>query len=104
MFFLSLSGCRKLSAKGLTKAAQQHLRHADFVNTLLSGNSVRAENTRIVSHHHSLCTVTTNKICLSPFDNKGYILPDDVKTFTIGHYEQGDYALVELNWSDEDVE
>ena len=88
----------------MTKAAQQHLRHADFVNTLLSGNSVRAENTRIVSEHHSLRTVTTNKICLSALDNKRYILPDGIKTFPFGHYELSDYAIEEINWSDNDVE
>ena len=88
----------------MTKSAQQHLRHADFVNTLLSGNSVRAENTRIVSDHHSLRTVTTNKICLSAFDNIRYILPDGIKTLSFGHYELGDYALDEINWSDNDVE
>ena len=98
------SGCRKLSAKGVTKAAQQHLRHGDSVNTLLSGNSVRSENTRIVSDHHSLRTVTTNKICLSAFDNKRYILPDGIKILPFGHYEVGDYAIDEINWSDSDVE
>ena len=52
--FLSMfSSCRKLSAKGVTRAAQQDFRHVDFVNTLLSGNSVRAENTVIVSDNHS---------------------------------------------------
>ena len=88
----------------MTKAAQQHLQHADFVNTLLSGNSVRAENTRIVSDHHSLPTVTTNKICWSAFDNEHYILPNGIKTLIFGHYELGDYAIEEINWSDDDVE
>ena len=88
----------------MTKTAQQHLRHADFVITLLSGNCVRAENTRIVSDHHSLRTVTTNKICLSAFDNKRYILPDGVKALPFVHYELGDYAIDKNNWSDIDVE
>ena len=103
--FISIfSGCRKLSAKGVTKSAHQHLRDADFVNTLLSGNSVRAENTQIVSDHHSLRTETSNKICLSAFDNKRYILHDGIKTLHLGHYELGNYAIDEINWSDNDVE
>ena len=81
----------------MTKAAQQHLRHADVVNTLLSGNSVRAENTRIGSDDHSLPTVTANKICLPAFNNKRYILPDGINTLPFGHYELGDYAIDEIN-------
>ena len=88
----------------MTKAAQQHLRHADFVNTLLSGKSVHAEKTRITSDQHSLRTVTTIKICLSAFDNKRYILPDGIKPLLFGHYELADYAIDEINWSDNDVE
>ena len=55
------------------------------------------------SDHHSLRTVTTNKICLSAFD-KRYILPDGIKTPPFGHYELGDYAIDKINWSDNDVE
>ena len=74
------------------------------MNTLRSGNSVRAENIPIVSDHHSLRTVATNKVCLSAFDNKRYILPDGIKTLPSGHYEPGDYAIDEINWSDSDVQ
>ena len=88
----------------MTKAAQQHLRHAAFVNTLLSGNSVSAENTQFVSEHHSLRTVTTNKICLPAFGNKRCILPNGIKTLPFGHYELGDYAIDEINWSNSNVE
>ena len=88
----------------MTKAAQHHLRHADFVNTLLSVNSLRSENTPIVSDPHSLSTVTTNKICFSAFDNKHYILPDGINTLPFGHYELGEYAIDDLDWSDNDVE
>ena len=98
-----LLGCRKLSAKGVTRAAQ-HLRHVDFLNTLSTGNHLRSENTRIVSDHHKLQTVTTNKICLSAFDNQRYILPDGIKTLPFGHYEIGDYAIDESDWNNDDVE
>ena len=88
----------------MTKAAQQHLRHAAFVNTQLSSNSVSAENTRIVSDHHSLRRVPTNKICLPAIGNKRYILPNGIKTLPFGHYELGDYAIDEINWSNSNVE
>ena len=81
----------------MTRAAQQHLRHVDFLNTLSTGNHLRSDNTRIVSDHHRLQTVTTNKICLSAFDNKRYILPDGIKTLPFGHYGIIDYAIDEID-------
>ena len=83
----------------MTRAAQQHLRHVDFLNTLSTENHLRSENTRIVSDHHRLQTVTTNKFCLSAFDNKRYILPDGIKTLPFGHY-----AIDEIDWNNDDVE
>ena len=57
-----------------------------------------------MSDHHKLQSVTTNKICLSAFDNKRYILPDGIKTLPFGHYEIGDYAIDEIDWNNDDVE
>ena len=44
------------------------------------------------------------KICLSAFDNKRYILPDGIKTLSFGHYEIVDYAIDEIDWNNDDVE
>ena len=74
------------------------------MNIQLSSISVRSEYTRIVSDHHSLRNVLTNKICLSAFINERYILLDGIKTLPFGHYELGDYAIDEINYSDHDVE
>ena len=57
-----------------------------------------------MSDQHRLQTVTTNKICLSDFDNKRYILPDGIKTRPFGHYEIDDYAIDEIDWNNDDVE
>ena len=73
-----------MPAKRLTRAAQNLLRHADYKNTLMTGGTLRAENTRVVSEKHVLQTVLTNKICLSAFDNKRHILNGGIKTLTFG--------------------
>ena len=86
---------------GVTKAAQQYLRHVDLLNALFTGNNLRTENTRIVFGHHRLQTVTTKKN-LSAFDNKSYILPDSIKTLPVGHYEIGEYAIDEVDWNKND--
>ncbi|XP_075256554.1 interferon-induced GTP-binding protein Mx-like isoform X2 [Convolutriloba macropyga] len=101
---ISNTGCRKLSAKGVTKAAQQRLRHDDFLSTLTTGNVLRTENTRIMSDHHVLETVTTNKICLSAFDNKRFILPCGTKTLPFGHYETVDCGVDEIDWGNDDIQ
>ena len=85
-----LLGCRKLSAKRLKRAAQQHFCHVKFLHTLSTGNHLRSDNTRIVSDSHRLQTVTANKICLSALNNKRYILTDGTKTLPFGHYEIDD--------------
>ena len=83
-FFLFI-GNRKMSAKGITRAAQNLLRLADYNTTLVTGSTLRAENTRIVSEKHVLQTVSTNKICLSAFDNKRHIFNGGIKTLPFGH-------------------
>ena len=64
----------------------------------------RTENTRIMSDHHVLETVTTNKICLSAFDNKSFILPCGTKTLPFGHYETVDCGVDEIDWGSDDIQ
>ena len=64
----------------------------------------RTENTRKMSYHHVLETVTTNKICLSAFDNKRYILPHGTKTLPFGHYETVYCGADEIDWGSDDIQ
>ena len=91
-------------AKGVTKAAQQRLRHDDFLSKLTTGNVFRTENARILSDHHVWETVTINKICLSTFDNKRYILPCCTKTLPFGHYKTVDCGVDEIDWGSDDIQ
>ena len=70
----------------------------------MTGNVFRTENTRIMSDHHVLETVTTNKISLSAFDNKRYILPCGTKTLPFGHYETVDCGVDEIDWGSDDIQ
>ena len=74
-------------AKGITRAAQNLLRHADYNNTLVTGSTLSAESTRIVSEKHVLQTVSTNKICISVFDIIRHILNEGIETLPFGHYK-----------------
>ena len=75
----------KKSAKGITKHAQEQISHDNFKECLLNGNVLRKLNTRIASSKHALYTVTTNKLCLSSFDNKRFIKENCIDTLPYGH-------------------
>ena len=76
-----------MSAKGITRTAQNLLRNVDYNYTFKSGSTLRAENTRIVSEKHILKMVSTKNISLSAFDNKRHILNEGIKTLLFGHYK-----------------
>ena len=93
-----------MSAKRITRANQNLLRHANYNNTLVTGSPLRAENTRIVSEKHVLQTVSTNKICLSAFDNKRHILNGGIKTLPFGHHEIDHCRVESFSWDSDEVE
>lgn len=76
----------KLTAKGVTMAAQRRLTHEMYKSCLHDGISVRLPNTRIQSRNHALETVTTNKVSLSAFDDKRWIAANRIETLPYGHY------------------
>ena len=81
---------RKLSAEGISRATQNLLTHRKYEETLEMGSLYRAENTRIASDRHVLNTVRTNKIALSSFDDKRYILDDGISTLPYGYIESSE--------------
>ena len=78
------SGCTKQSAKGVTKDARRSMTHELYKQTLLGGEVVRL-NTRIASSNHRLHTIVVNKKSLSGYDDKRFILSDQVSTLPYGH-------------------
>ena len=93
---------RKHSAKGITKETQWLLTHEKYSETLASGNLVRAENTRIISERHILNTVRANKIALSAYDDKRYILSDGISTLPYGHYRTVNASIFPDSNQDDD--
>ena len=95
-------GKQKCSAKGTTKAAQKDLHHDRFTNTLLNNRTVRAENTRIQSNKHVLNTVVTNRVALSAFDDKRYIMDNGIDTIPYGHYSLREQVFYNQIFEDPD--
>ena len=74
--------------KGINRSvAKKHIHFNDYKNTLFSGASMRHEVTRIVSKKHEMYTIKQNKISLSAYDDKRYILDDGITTLAYGHYK-----------------
>lgn len=77
----------KKKCKGIKKVVTSNYTRDDFANCLLSGSSVKAEQSSLRSYAHHIYTIKQNKIALDPFDSKRYILDDGINTLAFGHYK-----------------
>jgi hypothetical protein len=78
----------KIAAKGVKKSfITQHVTHDLFRHTLENKTVTRAKFRAICSKQHSLHTVEVDKVCLSAYDDKKFILADGIRTLAYGHYE-----------------
>ena len=74
-----------MSAKGNKRSARRELVHQTFRDTLFTGKTMRVYNYNIVSKGHTNMTVKQNKLALSPFDSKRFLLFDGISTAPFGH-------------------
>ena len=86
MYSIMVGGRQKLSAKGVCRFAQKELNHDLYKKVLKTGESYKTVNMRIGSQKHQLQTIKTNKVSLSSFDDKRYVLEDGISTLPLGHY------------------
>ena len=76
----------KLRAKGVKKSyVKQHVTHLNFLETLRQKRSTPAKFQVFRSRNHVLNTVNINKVCLTAYDDKRYILEDGITTLAYGH-------------------
>ena len=85
IFVLHLDSTSKRSAKGVVKHSQQQLAHQRFRETLLSGKTLRIHNYSIKSKANSNISIAQNRIALSPFDSKRFLLFDGIARLPFGH-------------------
>ena len=77
----------KMTAKGIKRSyVSKHVRHAMYRETLHSRKSTYASFRNFRTQCHKLETVNFNKVCLSAYDDKRYILDDGISTLAYGHY------------------
>jgi hypothetical protein len=78
----------KMTAKGIkTHFVNKHLRHETYLHTLKTKTITHAKFRNFRSRCHNVETIEVNKICLSAFDDKRFILKDGESTLAYGHYK-----------------
>ena len=71
--------------KNTNKGQNAFIEFQEFYDTLFQKKILRHQKRGIKSKNHSLGTYKTNKISLSCFDDKRYILRNGIETFAYGH-------------------
>ena len=71
--------------KSTSKGHNAFIEFQEFHDTLFQKKILRHQMRGIKSKNHNLGTYKTNKISLSCFDDKRYILWNGIETFAYGH-------------------
>ena len=71
--------------KSTNKGHNAFIEFQEFHDTLFQKKILRHQMRGIKSKNHNLGTYKTNKISLSCFDDKRYILRNGIETFAYGH-------------------
>ena len=71
--------------KSVHKGHNSNIGHDEFKDTLMNKKVIRHIMKGIKPFNHRMYTNESNKISLSAFDNKRYILEDRINTLPYGH-------------------
>ena len=75
------------TAKGVKKnVIKNDINHNHYLETLFNNKELRHTMNTIQSKKHQLNSYKINKISLSCFDDKRYILSDGIQSYSYGHY------------------
>ena len=67
------------------KGVNLMLKHREYVDVLFNKKVLRHKMKRILSEKHNIGSYVINKISLSCYDNKRFILDDGVNSLAYGH-------------------
>ena len=66
---------------------EKSIMHEDYKMCLFERKEQRRQMNVLRSYNHTIYTETVNKVALSPFDDKRYILEDNINTLAWGHHK-----------------
>ncbi|CAG2215764.1 unnamed protein product [Mytilus edulis] len=79
--------CEKKTAKGIKKSVIKHdTRHEHYKQSLFNKEIHMSTMTQIRSYDHTLYNISINKLGLSPYDDKRYLLDDGIQSLAYGHW------------------
>ena len=87
LYSIDFVGGKKQSAKGVSKTVKKTLHHDLFKQCLLSKKNFTKRMTQLRSFNHQIVVNSVDKIALSSFDDKRYILDDGINSLAYGHYK-----------------
>ena len=74
------------TAKGVkNNVIKRELCHSDYGAVLYNCTTMRHQMKTIRSEHHQISSYQINKVSLSPFDDKRYILDDGITSYAYGN-------------------
>ena len=92
--FLTLEDKEEKKCKGIkTSVVKNKITFGDYKECLFNNSILLQEQYGIRSYDHQLFTEKQNKVALTPFDDKRYILEDGVNTLAWGHYKIKDKKI-----------
>ena len=75
------------TAKGIKKnIIKNDIKHINYKETLFDKKQMYHKMKTIRSQNHQLGSYEINKVSLSCFDDKRYILEDGINSYAYGHY------------------
>ena len=74
-------------AKGVKKnVVKNEVRHNDYLDVLNNNKRMHHQMNTIRSESHQINSYQINKVSLSPYDDKRYLLDDGITSLSYGHY------------------
>ena len=90
-YLTNVDGKENKTGKGVNKHVVKNIRHKEFVDVLFNRRVMRHRMKRIQSKLHRIGTYEVYKIYLSCFDEKRYILDDDINSLAYFHNDISDH-------------
>jgi len=80
-------GKNKKKLKGIKKnVVANDISFDDYKNSLINNSIKNVSMNHFRSINHQITTQNVNKVALTPYNNKGFILDDGINTLSFGHY------------------
>jgi len=74
-------------AKGIRKnVVKNEIKHQNYLDVLLNGKIMHHQMNTIRSESHQINSYHLNKVSLSPYDDKRYLIDDGITSLAYGHY------------------